>query len=443
MRDTCKALIAVAATLTAGLVLCQPGRSLAQETTAGYDNGNSATNSVNSSSYDRGRNVGVRERERSDYQAIGLHLGGFMVFPKVSASEAYDDNIFAVKQSTIGDFITTVAPEVDFQSTWSRDSLSGYVKAQQDWYASHSTENGAQFGGGLAGKVDFGQSTLTAGVDSGRYLLPRSVTNNIGASKSRIPYVYTASNVQLAHEFTRLRVAARVDYQIYDYSNGATPAGLVVFEKDQDRKVLTYTGKAEFALSPDTSIYVTGAGNDRRYDLNPPSVAFTRDSSGYDVDVGASFDLTHLVRGEVQVGYLNQTYKSPLFKTISGPSALVQLEWFPSPLTTVTVQARRAVGDSGVIGSAGFLATNGSLQVDHELLRNLIVTANAWTGYDEYNGVDRKDDLLGAGLSANWLLTHSAGLTFAYTFADQRSTGAAKGASFNDNRISITAILQY
>jgi hypothetical protein len=430
-------------------LVVNPNKGYAQEVSAGgiqlistelisHD-----TNSVDSTSYDRGRNVSVRERPRPDYQADGIHWGGFMIYPKVNLSGTYDDNIFALQSRAVGDSIFNVSPEIDIQSTWSRNALSAYVRASQDVYAKNSTEDATQYATGLAGRFDFGDSTLTGGVDYGHFVLPRFASNNVGFSIHPIPYDYAALDAQLAHEFTRLRVSVRVDDQIYDYQNGTTPAGAVVFEQDQNRNVVTVTGKAEFAVSPDTAVYLTAAGNNRAYQFDLPTLDFARDSNGYEVDAGANFDITHLVRGEVQVGYLEQTYLSPQFKPIQGPTAKVAVEWFPTQLTTVTVQGSRFVGDAGVIGSAGYLGSVIGIQVDHELLRNLILTATGSASYDQYNGVDRNDTIDGAGVSANWLLNRHLGLTLAYNFADQRSVGTVRGADFNDNRVSLSAVVQY
>lgn len=401
--------------------------------------------------FDRGENVSVRERPRPEYQAAGLHAGGFMIYPKLTASATYDDNIYALEHHAVGDEVFSLVPEIDLQSTWSRNAIAAYVRAQQDLYVKYTSENSTQYGAGVSGKFQFGETDLTGGVDYGHYVLPRTAANNVsasnptisGISKHRIPYDYTALHAQLAHTFNRLRLAARADYQIYDYQNGETASGGTVFEKDQNHKVGTYSGKAEYAVSPDTAFFVYGAYNNRQYDLNPPLVAFTRNSDGYDVGGGINFDITHLVRGEVQLGYMDQTYRSLLFKPISGLSAKGQVEWFPSQLTTVTVTALRSVGDSGIIGSAGFLTTNGAIQVDHELMRNVILTANATYGHDEYSGIDRTDDHWGAGASANWLLNRRVGLTFTYSYLNQRSYGASRGPSFGDNRLTVATVLQF
>lgn len=401
-------------------------------------------NNTEADSFNRGENTSVRDRPRPDYQAMGLHVGGFMIYPKLTAGLAYDDNIYALNTGAVGDEIFTVAPEVDIQSTWSRNALNAYVRDSQSLFAKYTTEDTNQYGAGASGKYEFGDSVFTAGVDYGRYALPRSASNTGNEfSKHPIQYDYTALNGLLTHTFNRLRLSERIDYQVYDYFNGETAGGAQVFERNFNHEVATYTSKAEYAVSPDTALFVAGAYNDRTYDLAPPQVAYNSNSSGYDIGGGANFDITHLMRGEVQLGYMSQNYVSPLFRPIQGLSAKGQVEWFPTQLTTVTLTGLRAVGDSQIIGSAGFINSTGGIRVDHELLRNLILTATANVTQDKYSGIDRTDNIWGAGASANWLLNRHIGLDFAYTYADQRSTGAAAGPSFKDNRLMVTAVSQY
>jgi hypothetical protein len=367
-----------------------------------------------------------------------------MIYPKVSIAVAYDDNIFDLQNGAVGDTIFTETPEIDIQSTWARNGLSAYVKAQQDEYVSFDSQDATQYGAGLAGKYQFGDSMLTGGVDYAHDVLPRSVSNNVGLSVHPIPYDFTALNAELSSTFTRVRLSLRLDDQIYQYQNGATASGSIVDESQYNHNAFTVTGKAELAVSADAAVYLTASGNSRSYEFAPPIVAFSLNNSGYEVDAGANFDLTHLVRGEIQLGYLDQTYEvSSVFKPITGPSAKVQLQWFPTQRTTVTAIANRAVGDAGVPGSAGFLLSSGSVQIDYELLRNVILTAQGSYGTDQYNGIDRTDDLASAGASANWLLTRHVGLTLAYTYTDQTSSGAQKGPSFEDNRVMLSANLQY
>lgn len=406
-------------------------------------------NNTQADTFDRGGNVSVRERPRPDYQAIGIHAGGFMIYPKITTAVTYDDNIYALSSNRVGDTIFGVEPEIDVQSTWSRNALAGYVRDSQSWFSKYSREDVNQYGAGVNGKYEFGNTVFTGAVDYGRYALPRSAANSGQIlSEHPIQYDYTAVYGELAHTFNRLRLSARADYQVYGYHNGETPTGTSVIETNLNHEVQTYTGKAEFALSPDTAFFVSGAYNDRTYDHlsylpGSPPIAYSPNSDGYDIAGGFNFDLTHLMRGEVQLGYLDQQFRSPLFKPIRGLSAKGQIEWFPTQLTTVTVTGLRSVGDSGLVGSAGFLGSTGGLQIDHELLRNVILTANAAITQNKYYGISRTDNIWSAGLSGNWLLTRALGLTLAYTYANQDSTGADKGPNFGDNRVMLSAVIQY
>lgn len=403
------------------------------------------TNTISSNSFDRGRNISVRQRARPDYQAEGVEVGGFMVYPKLVAGVTYDSNIFSVPSAPTGDFIFSQIPEVDIQSTWARNSLTAYAKAEGDEYASHSAQDDLQYGLGVAGKYEFlTNSQADGGVDFAHDVLPRSASNNVGFSVHPIGYDLTTSHAEFATTFTRMRLTARVDDQNYDYGNGVTPTGTFVNEQQFDHNSVLFTGKAEFAVTPDTAVFLTAMGNDRVYKYQPPAVQYDLNSSGYEIDAGANFDITHLVRGEVQVGYLRQTYTAgTLFKPISGPSAKAQIEWFPTQLTTVTVGVNRAVGDAGVPGSAGFLLTSTNVEIDHELMRNVILSANGVYATDDYNGVDRTDHVISGGAGATWLLTRHVGVTLGYTYGHQDSYGAQRGASYSDNRVMLSANLQY
>ena len=61
---------------------------------------------------------------------------------------------------------------------------------------------------------------------------------------------------------------------------------------------------------------------------------------------------------------------------------------------------------------------------------------------NQYFGISRTDDIWTTGASASWLLTRWFGLTLGYTFADQHSSGAERGPTFNDNRVVLSAVFQ-
>jgi len=413
-----------------------------------FELGNFQTNVFAGGDYDRGQNVSVLERFRPDYEAVGVHAGGFTFFPSMTLAATYDDNVYALPgnlaipdglKSPRGDIIYTITPQVDFKSTWSRDSLAGYVRLSQDIYELHPNEDGTQYSAGLSGRLDHGTDTsISAGVDYGHYVTPRGAATS-GFTLKRFQFDFTAENVEIGREFNRLRLSARYDHQNFSYQNGESFSGAVIEETPFDHTVDFGSGKAEYAISPDTAVFLEGVYNWRNYNYSP---IFDQNSQGYDISGGANFDFSHLIRGEIAIGYLDQTYHVN-FGDISGLSTRTKIQWFPSELTTATLTILRTVNDSLIIGSPGYLETDAKIQVEHELRRNVILMGNVLTAEDQYKGITRTDSRWGAGLSATWLLTRNVGLTAGYAYTNVDSTGANRGASFQDNRFSISTRLQF
>jgi len=432
----------IIAALALGSSLGSASLAHAQESQGGPISSNPAdTNALDSDTFDRGRNIGVQDRPRPDYQAVGILAGGFTIYPKVVMTADYDDNIFAVQHGAVGDFIFDAVPEIDVQSNWSRNALSAYARLDQDAYAHYSSQDTTQYEFGVAGKLQFGESAMTGGLDYGRSALPQYLSNDFGSPLKPIQYDVTKLNDELSTQFTRIRLALKVEDQDYQYQNTAGSGG-TVFAASESHNDVIVTGTAEFALTPDAALQFQAQGNHRGYGEVSPTVPLVLTSSGYQITAGANFDLTHLIRGEFQIGYLSQTYVSGAFKPVEGISGKAQLQWFPTQLTTVTFLASRDVGDAQVVGSAGYIGSNVSARVDHELLRNLILSGSLSGSYFQNVGIARNDTLIGAGLSANWLITRHVGVKFAYAYTDQRSVGSAAGNTFADNRATVSLVLQ-
>ena len=149
-----------------------------------------------------------------------------------------------------------------------------------------------------------------------------------------------------------------------------------------------------------------------------------------------------MLRGDVGVGWLKQNFDGTAFGDIDGYSLHGKLEWFPTQLTTVTALGERSIEDSGLVGSAGSLRTDASVQVDHELLRNLIVTGVLDSERSKFVGVDRLDKRFTIGASATYLMNRGVGVTFGYSRLDQDSSGVNAGPDFKANLFSLGLILK-
>jgi hypothetical protein len=399
-------------------------------------------NAPSLSMFTRDRNISVQQRARPGYDALPIPMGSFTGLPKLDAGVDVNDNVYASSVAKKSDTVFTINPEFDLASRWSRNAVQGFARLASRQYSKFRTENTTDWQVGGGGRLDIGHGNLSAGGDTGHFSEPRSSPTTSFVSTK--PIQYNQSNAYLSgmEEFNRVRLTARYDYNTFDYQNGTKPGGGVVLEDDRDHYVSTVTGKAEYALSPATALFVDTSYNEHHYSLNPPAVATNRNSKGSQVAVGANFDLSHVVRGEVEVGYLKQDFRGAL-GSVSGLSAKGLVEWFPTDLTTVTLNGSRAVQDGAATGSPAYIAGIFGLKVDHELLRNLILTGQVGTENDDYHGVDRKDTNTNASIAAKYLLNRMVGVTLSYNYLNQDSSGVAKGPKYRVNRILATANLQF
>jgi hypothetical protein len=396
------------------------------------------------SNFRRDRNVSVSQRPHEGYEALGIRAGAFILWPKLTTTGEYNDNIYAQSTGKESDAVWHVTPEVDLTSNWSRHSLQAYARTTFNRYSDHTTENTDDYSVGANGQLDvLRNAQINGGVDWSRFTEPR--TSSGSPADSLHPVQYTVGSVYAsgAEEFNRLRLSGRLDLREFNYFNGVDTTGAQVFEDDRDRTLTIATARADYAVSPDTALFVEVAGNKRDYRLASPPAAQDRDSSGVEALVGANFDISALMRGEVGVGYLKQNYDASNFKDISGLGVRGQVEWFPTQLVTATFTGSRTLEDAGIVGSSGYLSTNIGARVDYELLRNVLLGAQVGYGDDNYRGVDREDKRTTFGLNATYLLNRNIGVTVGYNYFKQNSSGTDGGNDFKVNKIGATLTLQY
>lgn len=392
------------------------------------------------SNFKRDKNVTVRARPRPDYEAVGVKTGGFTMYPRVTLGLEHNDNIYATRSNEESDEIWRVKPELAVRSDWSRHALGAFASASVNRYADFGSEDTEEYTLAVNGRLDIVRgSNVTGSVQYQSLTEPRTSPQSPVGSIDPIQYELLTSKLAGVKEFNRVRLTATLSDYDYDFDDGTNLAGASVEQDTRDRNEFYYGGKAEYAVSPDTALFVSVLANNKDYDL---AIA-GRDSDGYVATVGANFELTDLVRGNVAAGYMRQSYDNSLYGHIEGFSTEGKVEWFPTALTTVTATGGRTIEESVAGGAPGYISNTIGLNVDHELLRNVLLSANAHYGKDNYEKIDRKDERTGAGASVAYLLNRRVGVFLTYTYLKQDSSGVTRGTSFTDNKLAASVALQF
>ena len=392
--------------------------------------------------FDRDANIGVRDRPQPEYDALGIPLESFTLLPKVSVSAIYDDNIFALPTKT-SDVIFVVAPDLQILSNWNRNALQFDLSSEFDEHASHGSQNSVEYQGTMTYRLDVDHaSQVTLAASAARLTQPRTSINTEANELEPVQYDLVQAHLTGFRVFDRLKITSHVDISDFSYDNVTATDGSFVREDFQDHYELAGTLRADYAVSPATALFVEGTPNVHSYDLDPPITQFQRNSSGFDILSGVNFQVSHLVTGEIGVGYEQQHYVDRQFEGVDGLALRGQLTWYATQLVTVTLHGDRTFQDSGLPDTAAARVSDVSVTADYELLRNLIITGTLGYTHYAYPGLDRLDNRYAAGLGATYLFNRSVGLTLGYSYLRQDSSGNEHGFNFDDSRLALTLTLQ-
>jgi len=396
-------------------------------------------------SFERDRNVSVMERPRPEYDALGVPMGSFTAYPAATVGVEYNDNVYATTTATQDDTILKGSAEMLVQSNWSRHFLSFFGVVSHDEYSDLSDENHTDYTLRADGRVDVVRSTTLGGSAVYQQLTePRTSSSAPGGAAEPIQYSVTGFDGYGTYERGRARFRVSSAFNEYDYDDAFSAAGAVLDQDFRDKDVWRSSLRSDFAVSPDTALFFEAIYDERTYSLQPPAVTLARDSEGYELLAGANFDITNLVRGEIGVGYVNQDYDNASLPSVEGVGLRGNVEWFPTQLTTVSFGASRTVEDSTVTGSSGYLSSNFTVNIDHELMRNVILSANALYAEDDYEGIDRTDDRLGAGLGVTYYVNRYVGVSGTYNYLEQNTSGTAGGGTeYEVNRFGVSLRLKF
>lgn len=360
------------------------------------------------------RGVSVYNRPRPDYDALGLRLGSFFLFPTTSISEEYNDNIYASKNDKEDDFITILNPSAKLVSNWSRHALTLDAFSRSGFYADHSSQNFWDFGAGANGRVDIQRSTwLDASASAARLHEAAGSENFSGNWKEPSEYYNYRTQAKLSHVFNRLAVAAGGAFDRKDYQDVQLRGGGTDNQTNRDRNVYEAFSRFAYNVNPNLNPFVEGRYNWRRYDTDDGGIS--KDSQGYRAGVGVAMDFGGVTTGEMQAGWMQQNYDD--YDDQGSWYVSGGLLFTPTQLTSIRFDVDRSFQETTFAGSSGYVDTGVALRLEHELRRNILLYGEGSFNYDDYDGIDLKEKVYVAGFGGNYLVNRHLRLGLGYTYS--------------------------
>lgn len=385
-------------TIAASLVLLAPVHAVAQEAQ---------------------RNEGVQGRARPDYDAAGRRVGGFTLNAALNLYAGTNDNVLAQEDALAqDDTVYGFNPYASLASNWSRHALVLSAGADFNRHQDLGDEDTESNYLAAYGRLDVGRDTNFSGnARLANETEPRTAPD---ASGIAFPVEFSRADFSVGAEHTinRFRFSGGLGSSETDYDGT---------QNFRDRTETYANGRISVAVSPRLALLADVRFDERDYDSQP-----NLNSDGRTISAGVRMNLTGLVTGEVTVGQFERDYSGV---TVDGAAYAANVEWYATPLTTVSFSARRDVEETGAAGAATYLSSDLGLRVDHELRRNIILSGGVGRVQRDYEApTDRQDEATYADLGVEYLVNRRLALEARFDRIDSQSDGLNRDRDFEVNR---------
>jgi hypothetical protein len=390
--------------------------------------------------------VSVGQRAHPEYDSPGLHLGGFIANPSLDIGEEFNSNIYGLPVVK-SDFITQISPALDLISNWNDNAVGFHAEGDIAKHARFTADDTTNAIVQANGRLDiFHDQTLTLGLGYQALHEDRSSPDSIAQAqvagsgsfaRNPTPFAVTTGQFDYVYAPSRIGLELIGNVNVYDFSNVPTLDNRLEINSDQNRGEYTLTPRVSYTFNANYKAFVQVSGDVRSYDTvrDASPEHYKRSSTGYNIAVGNVFDIDRVITGQFYIGYQNQTYDDPRLSTISGLSFGGSVLWNVTQLTSVKLSGTRSAQETILQGASGLFDTTLEASVEHEILRNILISLGVTYDDAAYQGVRQTDDTYGINASVRWKINRylTAGAAVNYT---KRSSNVGIDR-FNRNQVII------
>ncbi len=378
---------------------------------------------------------------KKDEDKGGIALGSFLLYPDLSVTYMYDDNVYASRKNESGDEIITVSPEIRIKSNFSRHSLEMGTGVNINNYHQFNTENTNDSWVHGKGRIDITDATnIYGGVSLSHDHEDRSSSDaneilktNTLANPTR--YTDLSENVGISHDVTdRLNVRLGVSSSKLNFEDTSLVGGGIYSSDYRDRKETLLGGRVTFKASDTVNLFVQGMNDIRNYDMTNPvtNPTFNHNSHGFNADIGMAIKPSDALSAEAYVGRMRQYYDNSAFKDLSATDYGLNIKYKTTPWTTLSLDLARSLEETTITDSSGYINTSLTGKVNHSLSRDLSLNASLTRQWSSYNDIDRQDIYTGAGVGAKYYVTNAIYTGADYQYRHRNSTATQILATYVD-----------
>jgi len=382
-----------------------------------------------------------------EFVAKGIPLGTFRLFPNLVTSVGFDDNVFRQNKggNIVSDFFFTEIPTLILDYATNEAHVDFYADGTFDQYTKLTTVDTQLYDLGAKGTYDVSRAVeLSGNISYSQLAEALSSADTLGTQNEPNVYTLFDGSGQVGYKPNRLGFIVGGSNDVYHYYDATLFGGGELFNGDRDNTLTKGFAEASYDFSPGYSGYVKATYNTDSFNQHFDRSGYSRDSHGYQADVGVNLLLGNLVQGTVYVGYVDQMYshdRNPttlkVLPDISGVDFGANLTWYPTELLTVQLTASRQIVNTTFSGASGGDDRNVNLQATWEVTRRM--SLNASVGYDDtsYKGAGLDESTPTFGVGMKYIISHYVQAQLNYAYSTRNSNGNFSELNYNDNLVSL------
>jgi hypothetical protein len=328
------------------------------------------------------------------YDPAGIKFGSFVYFPEIEVTGVATNN---VRKSTDAksDTAVEVKTESRLVSNWSSHALELRSTSLTSFHNHFPSEDDRAWGVEARGRLDVSRHTNFEGLLSHDVAQEsRSAIDASGSTGERPDVVTDTASLSFNHRFNRLSLQLRGSVSDTDYSSVET-ATTFISNDDRDVRSSEEAVRATWEFKPSFKLFSEAELNQRRYDFAAGSDGIFRNSDGERYRAGFDFGSNgQFLRGEVSVGYGQQTPDDARLRPVDAFLLDANLAWRPTNLTSFLLTARSDISDTTNSGSGGVVSQQFGLEARHVFRRYLIASAGLSYTDNDYDAAGLKENEL-------------------------------------------------
>ena len=401
--------------------------------------------------------VTVASRVHPEYEAEGVRLGNFVLTPVLLETAGYDDNVLGSSHARGSPIIETNAT-LGAAGGWSDTTFGGSLMVDDVEYPQQSAQNTTDWSAAVGASHNSGHDTLNIRATHLNLVqTPRDL--DVPLLDETAAYRVEDARAQYRADFNRWTLEPGVDVSYYNFDNGRVN-GVTYLQTYRDRLVFSPSLVANYEFATRRRIVVVLRDTQSDFDRSPPGQP-RQNFNDLSALAGLAYDADGIIGFRLLGGYEERSFSSAYYRMVQAPILEAAVSWTPTGLTTLTGTAARYVEDSAAEATVGFTETALKLTLDHEYLRNVVLSVHAAYFLDDYpNGPTGtgagSQDYFSGGFGVVWRLNRNIRLGADYTFSTRHSdsgtavpveavspvsviqTGDVFGGNYSDNIIRLT-----